>query len=166
MKISLKLLVLAIAFGFNIIFLYSTDIKPEDTKSESEQSDSIIYANEITAEELKHEMETNPNLVVIHTISPRYFADCHIKGSINIDCRIMKEALTKVAPLLDKNKPIVVYCALYECDASLKAYEILMELGFTNIRAYEGGIREWFQKKFPCQGPCVQDYLTSENPEP
>ena len=38
---------------------------------------------------------------------------------------------------------IVVYCAGPKCPQSLQAAQKLMDLGYTNVKAYEGGLEEW-----------------------
>ncbi len=89
---------------------------------------------------------------VINVLEPQYYTDCHIKGSINIPF----ERLEQYAKSLDKNTKIVVYCAHYQCPLSTKAWRLLDKLGFTNVYAYEGGIREWFQKGYPHAGICKE----------
>lgn len=44
---------------------------------------------------------------------------------------------------LRRSTPIVVYCNGPDCTPSLNAAEILVRHGFTNVRAYEGGILAW-----------------------
>lgn len=42
-----------------------------------------------------------------------------------------------------KGAEIIVYCAGPECPMSRMAAEKLRKLGFTNVKAYEGGVQEW-----------------------
>lgn len=92
---------------------------------------------------------------VINVLSPYYYQDCHIKDSINIPL----ESLAEAGKTLDKNEEIILYCAHYQCPASKKAWHILNELGFTNIKAYEGGIVEWYQRGYPIDGEANEPYL-------
>ncbi len=122
----------------------------------------------ITAQDLKALIESSSNyndvdncdFVVVNVLGPNLFADCHITGSVHAPL----DQLCKIAPTWEekgwnKNKTIIVYCALDECDASAKAYYMLRGMGFEKVRAYEGGIREWYQLGFSCEGPCSFDYL-------
>jgi len=84
------------------------------------------------------------------------FRDCAIVGSINLPFKQL-ETLSKD---LAKDQEIIVYCASYECEASRHAYRLLTKLGFTHIKAYEGGIAEWYQKGYPTQGSCALEFLT------
>jgi rhodanese-related sulfurtransferase len=88
----------------------------------------------------------------------KYWYDARIKGSISAPLRI----LATEAQQWNKEQEIVIYCACRECDASEKAYKLLAELGFKNLWAYEGGIREWWKLGYPCEGPCVMQYLREE----
>lgn len=92
---------------------------------------------------------------IINVLSPYYYQDCHIKGSINIPLEMLEETAKK----LDKNEEIILYCAHYQCPASKKAWHILNDLGFTNSKAYEGGIVEWYQLGYPIEGVAKESYL-------
>ena len=109
----------------------------------------------ITAEDLKKHMNKSYDLLVINVLSKESFDDCRIKGSLHVDLK----DIPKAAERWNKNQEMVVYCASYQCSASKEAFLKLKELGFTNISAYEGGVKEWKQKGFSLVGPCKADYL-------
>lgn len=94
-------------------------------------------------------------LRVINVLSPDYYADAHIKGSINVPLNELKD----FAQHTDKHTPLVVYCASYECSASTQAWHVLHELGFQELYAYEGGMNEWFHAGLPLEGLAMQEYL-------
>ncbi len=110
---------------------------------------------EIDAEELLMEMHENIDLWVVNVLGRSLHCDCHIPGSINVPLRVLHKEMLR----WDKDQPIVVYCALDECDASEQAYEMLLDAGFSDVRAYEGGIRDWYLKGLPSSGPCTYEYL-------
>ena len=97
-------------------------------------------------------------LLVINALRKQYYKDCHILGSINVSL----DDLGAYAQKLDKSTPIVVYCASYSCPVSRKAWHILNDLGFTNVRAYEGGMAEWTQKGYLAKGACQEEYLSRQ----
>ena len=109
----------------------------------------------ISAEELKAAMEANTDLYVINVLPASIHADCHITGSMNVP---LKELVESVASW-NRDKEIIVYCALYECDAGEKAYILLSCMGFTNVTDYSGGIKEWYQLGYPTQGPATYSFL-------
>lgn len=105
----------------------------------------------ITAQQLLKKIDTEPTLIVINVLPQEYYTKCHIRGSINVPL----EQLQGVAnESWDKHDKIVVYCANYECSASKSAFKLLHKLGFTQVCAYEGGIKEWCQKEYPIVGSC------------
>lgn len=98
----------------------------------------------ISLEALKHEIDSNDDLVVINVLNEKYYKEAHIPESINMpfkDAKKFKKSIKKRGYHI--NAPIVVYCYSLECPLSRQAYEALTELGYTNVRAYEGGIKEW-----------------------
>jgi len=94
-------------------------------------------------------------LIVINALDKDSYNDCHIKGSISIPLA----DLAKAAQQFDKDAEIVVYCASNECPVSSKAWHLLNDLGFTNVWAYEGGMREWRHMGLPAEGECVAEYI-------
>lgn len=94
-------------------------------------------------------------LVIINVLGSDSYNDCHIKYSINISL----DELKAYAEPISRDTPIIVYCASYRCSASRSAWHALHDMGFTNVRAYEGGIAEWHQKGYPSEGACSQEYL-------
>jgi len=109
----------------------------------------------ITAEALKEKINKQPDLLLINVLSKDYFDDCHIKGSINIPFDVFEKRISE----LDKNRDIVVYCSNYMCSASAAAYKILKKNGFEKVKAFEGGMKEWYDKGYPSQGACALTYL-------
>lgn len=97
--------------------------------------------------------------ILVNVLSPATYEDCHIPGSLNIPLADLESKSEQWV----KKQPIIVYCASYECPASRRAWHLLNNLGFSQVRAYEGGMREWVQKGFPAQGNCSADYLKSPN---
>jgi thiosulfate sulfurtransferase len=95
------------------------------------------------------------SLKVINVLDPEYYADAHIKGSMNVPIDELKDFALSTA----KDTPIVVYCAKYTCPLSAQAWHTLHELGFEHIYAYEGGMNEWYLAKLPVIGPCKKEYL-------
>ena len=110
---------------------------------------------DITADELRDKMAQNPDALIINVLSEKWYTDCHIEGSINIPLN----TLIYVMDQYERDREIVVYCALYECDASEKAYVLLRSMGFEHVVDYRGGIKEWFQLGYPVIGLCASTYL-------
>ncbi|MBP6869664.1 rhodanese-like domain-containing protein [Candidatus Babeliales bacterium] len=100
-----------------------------------------------------------PELVIINVLDKADFDDCHIQGSVNISFDAFESAMKK----FNKNNHYVIYCADYMCMSSGFCAKLLKDAKFEHVWAYEGGMAEWYQKGFPCQGPAESDYLKGEN---
>ncbi len=99
---------------------------------------------------------------LINVLSPETFADCYITGSINVPF----EKLAEYTKDLPKDTEMIVYCASYVCPMSRRAWQLLKDLGFTQIRAYEGGAAEWHALGYPTEGPAQMSYLKEEYDQP
>ena len=102
------------------------------------------------------------NPYIINVLGAETHHDCHIKNTINAPLSLLA-AYVKELP---KDTELIVYCASYACPLSRKAWQLLTDLGFTNVYAYEGGINEWHQKGYPCEGPCKKEYLEEQHERP
>jgi len=108
----------------------------------------------ISAEDLKRRMDEG-GCTVVNVLSKDMYDDCHIAGSRNVPVSELETA----ASGWNKEQEIVVYCAHLKCDASKRAFNALKGMGFKNVAAFEGGMKEWHQKGLPSEGACVADYL-------
>ena len=96
-----------------------------------------VYLN-ISAEEAKALMDSERDYVILDVRTAEEYESGHIPGAILIpDTEIAQQA---EGILRDKNQLILVYCRSGR--RSKLASEILVELGYTNIREF-GGIIDW-----------------------
>ncbi len=101
-------------------------------------------------------------MLVINVLSPEVYEDCHITGSINVPYDTLADHVKD----MPKDTEMVVYCASFMCPMSRRAWQLLKDLGFTNVRAYEGGAAEWYSKGYPTEGPAQQAYLKERYEKP
>ena len=52
----------------------------------------------------------------------------------------------------DRQTAVVVYCGGDACDASTAVAGKLAELGYSNVRHYGGGKRDWEEAGLPLEG--------------
>lgn len=57
--------------------------------------------------------------------------------------------------VLSPDDEIVVYCSDAPCIASQTAYTMLKANGFTNVRLFAGGLREWEEAGYPLDREAV-----------
>lgn len=146
---------IAVKYKNKIVAWYTQCCENKKTSKEHQGKALEMKIKTIEAEELKEELAQG-DTEVINVLPAEYFTDCSIKDSKSIPLDTLEE-ITKSWP---RDKKIVVYCAKSACHASKDAAIKLANLGFTSVRAYEGGMKEWL-KKFPSQvsGTCAMPYL-------
>lgn len=100
----------------------------------------------ITQYELAQKVKYGEDVQIVNVLEPESYHLGFIKGSKGIPVSELDQRQNE----LDKSKEVIVYCASYTCNASKKAAEKLLSLGF-NVRAYEGGIKEWKESELPVE---------------
>lgn len=128
MKTMKKGLCLLLAGILSILLCACTDTK---------ENKEAVYMN-ITAEEAKKIMDTESEYVILDVRTEEEFAQGHIPGAMLIPDYAIREEADKALP--DKDALILVYCRSGR--RSKNAAQILLELGYTNIREF-GGILDW-----------------------
>jgi rhodanese-related sulfurtransferase len=103
----------------------------------NENNQEAAYMN-ITAEEAKQIMDTETGYIILDVRTQEEYDESHIPGAIvipntEIETRAEQE-------LTDKGQLILVYCRSGR--RSKLAAEILVALGYTNIKEF-GGIIDW-----------------------
>ena len=102
-----------------------------------ENDQGAVYMN-ITAEEAKEIMDSQEGYIILDVRTQEEYDEGHIPGAILIPNTQIEERAEEV--LTDKDQLILVYCRSGR--RSKMAAEILVELGYTNIREF-GGIIDW-----------------------
>ncbi|MEO7556934.1 MAG: rhodanese-like domain-containing protein [Acidimicrobiales bacterium] len=94
----------------------------------------------ITRERLQELIERNA-VVLLEALPPMHFSAEHLPGARNLPLDDLDEVAAVVAP--DKAATVVTYCTGTTCANSKIAAGRLEALGYTDVRAYEGGKEEW-----------------------
>ncbi len=88
-------------------------------------------------------------LVLVDALAESYYAQAHLPGAINL---VADDVDADAAALLpDKDAAIVTYCANPACPNSGQVANRLEALGYTNVRAYPGGIQDWSEAGLPVE---------------
>lgn len=102
-----------------------------------EVENKVIYEN-INAQEAKELMDREEGYVILDVRTEEEYAQGHIPGAVLIPDY---EIETKAEEMLtDKDQMILVYCRSGR--RSKNAAQMLLELGYTDIREF-GGIIDW-----------------------
>lgn len=115
--------------------------------------------NLVNSEELKAWVDDKKDMIIIDTMPKDFYDKGHVPGSINAELpktsladatAEQKEAFAKLLGD-DKDKLIVVYCGFTACERSHAGATYAMELGYTNVYRYPGGIIAWQDAQYPVE---------------
>jgi rhodanese-related sulfurtransferase len=106
-----------------------------------------IMHREIQAEKLKSWYDEKKEMVVIDARSKEYFEGTLLPQAKWVTCEAGEKEILAAVP--SKSSLVVLYCASKECPASGMLYDKMAKMGYTNLYAYHGGLKEWQEKKFP-----------------
>lgn len=97
----------------------------------------------VTTEQVERTMQSKHGIAVINVLDAEQYNKEHIPGTDNIP-QAAEDFVRRVEQKVgEKDRPVVVYCASTECDASPKAAKKLEDAGFQNVYDYEGGTKAW-----------------------
>lgn len=98
----------------------------------------------ISKEELSRKLDGRERVQLLNVLEPEHYGEGIIRGSRKIPLSQLDRRVQE----LDKSQEVIVYCSSYDCPVSKQAAEKLAEKGF-DVKAYEGGVREWRQAGLP-----------------
>ena len=126
---------IAESYPMQINTVYAITLKEPANRAENNRE--AVYVN-ITAEEAKQIMDSEEGYIILDVRTQEEYDQGHIPGAILIPDTEIKDKAEEV--LTDKNQLLLVYCRSGR--RSKLASEILVELGYTNIKEF-GGIIDW-----------------------
>lgn len=94
----------------------------------------------ITRDQLQAEIAAGA-VVVLEALPHKYYVDGHIPGALNLPLDDIASMAVELVP--DRDAAVVTYCTGTSCPNSRIAAEQLAKLGYTNVRAFEGGKETW-----------------------
>ena len=95
----------------------------------------------ISTQELEERLQQVTSLEFWNVLTDEWFKGEMIPGSRRVPLdTVGREVHDKNLP---KDAEVIVYCGGPKCPQSRMAAEKLQTFGYTNVRAYEGGIEEW-----------------------
>jgi rhodanese-related sulfurtransferase len=95
----------------------------------------------ISLDQLARALQSGPPRELWNVLTDEYFSGEMIPGSRRVPLdRVGREVAESG---IAKDSAIVTYCSGPTCPQSKAAAEKLIALGFTNVRAFEGGLEAW-----------------------
>ena len=95
----------------------------------------------ISTEQLQQRLKQGNSLHFWNVLTDGYFKGEMIPGSRRVPLDAIEREVSEQQ--FPKDAETVVYCGGPQCPQSLQAAQKLVDLGYTNVRAYEGGLEEW-----------------------
>jgi rhodanese-related sulfurtransferase len=110
---------------------------------------AITGVDRVERKELKWKMDRAEPFVLLEILPEEEYGRGHLPGALSVP----PDRVAELVPDLvrDREAEVVVYCAHSECMASRRAAQELEALGYTNVRAYEGGKRDWVGHGLPLE---------------
>lgn len=105
----------------------------------------------ITRDDLKRKIDSGDDFVLLEALPRDAFDKGHLPNAHHLPRDMASERASELIP--SKETPVVVYCSGPECESSLKAARALREMGYQNVRRFEGGKAEWKQAGYPLVEP-------------
>jgi rhodanese-related sulfurtransferase len=111
------------------------------SKEEKLEAYKKVYAD-VTYEELVTAVR-DKKAIVIDANGTESYEKMHVTGAINFkDDKGLQKALPR-----DRNALIIAYCGGPKCAAWTSVADYVSKAGYTNIRHYSGGLKEWAEKQ-------------------
>jgi len=85
----------------------------------------------------------DPDLVLLDVLPRKSYAKGHLPNAQSLP---LEEIEDHAADLIESGDRIVVYCVNEACNRAEKAADTLERMGFSDVRVYAGGTREWTRR--------------------
>ncbi len=107
------------------------------------------YAS-ISRDELRGKMvDREENFTLIEVLPKPDYEQAHLPQSINIPLDDISLMVPRLIPNLYED--LVVYCSGPDSDLSQKAAELLVSLGYKDVKHYSGGKADWTDAGMPVE---------------
>ena len=101
----------------------------------------MAEAKTISTEQLQQRLKQGNGVHLWNVLTDGYFKGEMIPGSRRVPLDTIGHEMSEAQSA--KGEEIIVYCGGPTCPQSLQAAQKLTDLGYINVRAYEGGLEEW-----------------------
>ena len=94
-------------------------------------------------------LDNKEDFSLVNVLNEKNFAEAHIPDSENIPFHSNDFEKTFKKEVPNKDTKIVVYCWSFECQTGPNASKKLIELGYTDVSDYSGGVMDWKEAGYP-----------------
>lgn len=91
-----------------------------------------------------------PGTVLVEALPSAQYEAEHLPGAVILPGDLDASTAARLAP--DKTALVVTYCSGELCRRSTTTARAFEQLGYTNVRVYEGGKADWLEAGLPFDG--------------
>ena len=96
---------------------------------------------EITTQELNNLIINKKQFTLLDCRGVDYFNFEHLPHAINLRWKYVEDKASTLLP--SKDKLIITSCDGFTCNSSIRCFQNLVKMGYTNILEYSGGLADW-----------------------
>jgi rhodanese-related sulfurtransferase len=101
----------------------------------------------ITRDELRRRLDDSTPTVLLEALPEKYYLEGHIPGAVQLNYENVRSEAPRLVP--NKNATIVIYCASATCRNSHIAANQFDALGYSDVRVYAEGKKDWLEAGLP-----------------
>ena len=110
--------------------------------------ESVVGTVTVSVQQAKELFDQGVTFIDVR--NPRFYASGHIPGAHHLDFKYNFDA-EKLAAVVKKDQPFVLYCSGVMCSRSYRASEKAVEWGYTKVYYFRGGMAEWRKAGYSIQ---------------
>ena len=101
----------------------------------------------ITRDELREKIERGDDFALFEVLPTMYWRKHHLPGARSLPPSEVSELVPQLVP--DRSAEIVLYCWDLACPTAERAARELAALGYTNVKDYDAGKKDWIDHGLP-----------------
>jgi rhodanese-related sulfurtransferase len=117
---------------------------------------AIIGIDRVERKELKWRMDRAEPFVLLDVLPEEEYRRGHLPGALSVPEGRLAELAPDLVP--DRDVEVILYGEHSESNASRRAAKELEALGYTNVRSYDGGKRDWIDHGLPLENETAPAY--------
>ena len=115
------------------------------------KNDVVIDALEIEDVRIAKQIYDIGKTLFVDARSREDYEDGHIRGAASLPVGQFDELIDAFIDQHSLDQPIVTYCSGRTCEDSHNLAQLLLDIGFSNVKVFIDGIPEWEAEDYPIE---------------
>lgn len=107
------------------------------------KTDSVNVSIEINNPEIVQQIIQKKERMVLDVRPRELYEEGHLPSALSFPLIEFDTVVSRLLEMTDQHSPILVYCSGFDCMDSHHFATNLKNMGFTDIKVYPGGFRQW-----------------------